>query len=315
MTGKQRRKRLTFLPYPFEPLGLRLAVEVLGVPAEVDTHNGTTKLDELTQWEHIDIVASIEAGSDRCRALAESGDARLYATLRCRATRWRDAIVLEHADGQWRGTRRVRRHDVRDLLEVSPNLVAAAQLGSNDARRGQLVAAGRSWLVRLDPHRSRSAGYLQIRFRSFSDSADIDAPGDALFWLDADSAEPILWLNEDHDEAMAVLQAQGTRGAAARVRDIAFDNVSTAVWTELFVRALEGYDAEGEPGHAWHHSVLETLGPDLFPEVPAADIVAKVLAERDYVGTAHLVSKVIVALQLRHDFARHLTRLTQEVVE
>jgi hypothetical protein len=266
----QRRKRLTFLPYDYAPLALRLNVEVERGVTSIDETNLALTVDDLDASEELHLRLAVTVTAEAIAKALIEARAKLVVTARCRATRWRRAVQLEAVDdGEWRAPLTLRRRDLRDDVHLEPAAVAITELDSG-AQTGQRIGAGRPWTLRIDPKPMRASAHLQVLFRSFSESADIPAPSDVLYWLEADAEEPVLWLNEDHRSAIVALKAEGTRGAAARIREVAFDAIAAAVWKQLFIHAIEGHSELGEAAYPWQTSVVETLGEHLFPDVAAA---------------------------------------------
>lgn len=306
------RKRILFRPYRFESNAVRLYLlrpeDEPGNPIEV-----SAALDELADWRELDFRVEAEVAEGRAHDALLEGKARIWVRLRCRNTRFREALELEKHGSRWRGELSLRRETLAEVVHLEPAIVAIESLGARDAQRGQEIASGRRISLRIDPQTTSSRGHLQVLFRSFAESPDIVAPAEALYWLDADSETPVLWLNEDHPQASMALQARGTRGAAARTRDLVFDAIASSVWQQLFVQALEGYDEHGEPEYPWQKHVLELLGAQLFPDEAAASIVERTLAELEYTSTAHLISRLDLVLQTRHQLADHLNKLVEEV--
>lgn len=307
-----RLKRRTFLPYPFEPLALRLHVGIEHGVRDIDEANLAVTLDELEHWEELTLSLRVHVVSVAASQALEAGRCSLWVNARCRATRWRVAVRLEpHSTEDWRGKLVVRRADLRDELLLDPTLLAdGPQQGALASER---LAAGRPWIVRVDTRKVQSDSHLEVRFRSFADSADISAPADALYWLDADSEQPLLWLNEDHARAGSALRSEGSRGALARIRDVAFDAIASAVWCQLFVHAVEGHH-DGEAVYGWHAAVVQRIGEQLFPQVASAQVAREVLREVEFAGMARMLGRVDLALQSRNGLASHLEKLVEEVL-
>ncbi|MFW5921280.1 MAG: hypothetical protein ACOCUS_05515 [Polyangiales bacterium] len=328
-----RTKRERFLPHAYERFGMGLRVRRCTfdgerVVDEIDAERHVVETDEET-WDEVamelevttreQVVAGVFPEHERRAPPAE-----VWVVVRCPESRLRRGervggeppvgapVVCEL---------RLRRDELRGSAEIVPFLIR-----SRDADRpvpgfapaaGARLASARGWELRVDRKRETPGKFLAVLFRSFREDDRLRAYASNLYHLDSDVESPILWINADHDKVRPVLEATGTTGKRARLREVFFDQIAHAVWTQLFARAAGHLVEPGELVYEWETSVLHELLPAMYPSVRNHDgrVEMLVRALDGGRGAPDVLEQLDHALQRKNEIATHMTRLVEEAVE
>ena len=174
---------------------------------------------------------------------------------------------------------------------------------------------GGAWTVRIDRRRERAGRFLDTRYRRFSEDEALAPYADTLHRLEL-GEQPTLWINADHETLQGALDSRGTRGVAARVREVAFDAIGTSVWTQLFVSAALDLRVDEALVYDWQDSVLRELLPALVDGQRSHDARLVIVRERIERGELpELIGRLISVLQQRQSLAEHLSKLLSDAPE
>tara|TARA_R110002096_G_scaffold259030_1_gene452626 strand:+ start:100545 stop:101534 length:990 start_codon:yes stop_codon:yes gene_type:complete len=203
-------------------------------------------------------------------------------------------------------------------LEVTPYLLrseSSAQVDSGFASlRGMRLASSRSWELRLDAVSSVAGAFLDVRYQSFKEQAERFAHPDVVFELDCGTEAPILWLNSDHARVCEILDSRATHGVSARMRDLMFDNISSSVWTQLFLSAVWDIREADESTYRWQQAVLQRFLPKMYSQSGTLEDQRRFLRlDLEDGGMAILMERFAPALQGDLEIAKHCVAAAQEV--
>ncbi len=333
MTFAATTRRVRFLPHRFADGGVTVTLGSYTVdgrsgPARFDPEAYALDLSALrfTTAELQVAVTLADGALDAVLPAAERGapPAHVAIVVTCDATRIRRAVPLlgpplATAGARFEGSVRVVRDELRGAVQLTPVLVRTAPgtgraTGHADTT-GARLAAGRPIEVRIDAARSPHGEFLETRYESF---ATVGAPAfphpGAMYQLDADGEEPVLWLNTDHPRVCSIVDSPGTVGRAARARDVVFGQISQAVWTRLFWRAARDVDDADEPLYPWQAAVLASLLPRVYPEGVNHESRLVALRADLTAGADHVIlGRLDGALQEWLDIAGRATKLEEEL--
>jgi hypothetical protein len=320
-TAAARRER--FLPYPYARAGIDLTITScrLDGTAEIPSDAEARLLELDVPWNRADLGLAVRVPRDIVARVMPSDEpaqhAEVVIVVRCAATFVRRAVrvPLTAVDAPVGAALDLFRDDLAGSAYVTAYLVRRSALpsGSRYATvRGARLADSRPWELRADRTREPRGEYLEVRYRRFSDDKALPARDRGnLHVLQFDQEAPVLWINADHERVAAVLNSRGTVGRQARLREVVFDPIAHAVWTQLFLKAASTYVRDEEATYPWEDGVLDLLLKDVFPEVRnAADRRDRLLATWDDFPT--LLQRLDAALQRRNDLAGHLSKLIEE---
>lgn len=328
----ETKRRSRFLPYRFAESGLMMSVEHCTIDGHREPalpYDAERRLLDLSGSR----VASVRVGLQVTCAESlflevfpadERGAPKAWVvvTVVCAATRQRRAVVLSDgvaASGTVRGEIEIAVRDTYGTVELTPVMVRQAQRADRDdgfaTLAGSRIATGRPIELRVDKLRTPHGEYLDIRYESFGTRGPPQFPRpDALYQLDCDGDEPILWLNLDHARICAIFDAAGNVGRAARVRNVVFAQIAQAVWTRLFWRAARSLERIGESVLPWEDAVLAAWLPHVYPDVRDADSRRAALrADLGANGEDAVMARLDGALQASLEVARCAEALAGEL--
>ncbi|MBL8915772.1 MAG: hypothetical protein JNM17_34055 [Archangium sp.] len=243
----------------------------------------------------------------------------VVVAARCDDTRLRfgKRVPVERGGASVETTLRLERDQFAGQLELTAHLVrerdGLASRPGFAARAHERLAGSRPWELRVDRKRSLSGVYLDVRYRSFAADPSMAPAHRANLWqLEMDLDAPILWLNSDHHEAVAVLDAKGHVGARAALRDVAFDLFVASVWMQLVLRSATTLKETGEVGAPWQDAVLDAAARLLFPQAKATED-ARAKLESALEDLPALLGQLDAALQADQETSRHLLKLIGEL--
>jgi hypothetical protein len=324
-TSRTREQR--FLPWAYESQALTLAL----IDAELDGHGlvvdpRSQAIDLASEWSCARLELELTVPNRvLARVLAKperaSPPVAGLITLRCDKTHLRERVCLRpwaEADaGRFRTTLTLARDDlaavvsldaflVRSTAAIEPVPGVASQLGTR-------LASARPLLLVIDEPPIHSGNYLDIQYRSFAHDPTLPASRQAaLYRLELEREDPILYLNSDHERVRAALDSKGTTGRRARMRDLVFERVAVGVWSQLIVRAAARLVEDGELVYAWEQAVLEQWLPRLYPDQIDDDAQRRCL-ERDYQRLPQLLHELDLTLQTSGELAALATKLAEEL--
>lgn len=325
-----RAQEQHFFPWPHEPHGLGLSIiageldarRIEGV--ELDAH--TRVLDLSRPWQRARLQLEVRAPKRVVRRVVakherDQPSVEILVALRCDRTHLRRQV----GKCAWVGGETDRfefelaldRDEFAGHVELDAYLIRSSELegstASVAARRGAQLASARPWLLQIDEPPARSGNYLDVQYRSFAtDPAVPPNQRGALYRLDANREDPVLYLNADHERARTVLDGKGTRGRRARTRDLLYERVEAGVWSQLVLRASARLIEDGELAYAWEHAILDQWLPRLYLDQVDDDARRACLA-RDYQHLPGLLAKIDGALQVAGGLGLVVTKLVDEL--
>lgn len=326
-TSAERKKTERFLPYPYERFGLDLAlarVRVDGVDrtSSIQAEARLVPLeDRRPERVEIDLVAQIEQPVLERLLPAEELPApalELFVAVRCPATRLSRRVSLAEDAARPRhfaGMLTLSIDDVRGLVELTPYLVRRVEGRSKVHARhaGARLASARPWILRFDLGRTTSGKFIDVRYEPFSKLSEAALWSSALYRLQCELDDPILWLNSDHRELVAILDSKATNNAAARMREVFFAHIAHNVWAQLFMYAAESCSPDGDGAHPWCAAVLQRFLPAIFPELGDHRSRVAELVERIRDGKSGELSQLLDrALQAEVNIVHQMKSLIEE---
>lgn len=324
-TAATRRER--FLPYRYARSGVALRVTGCVLDGEdmvePDTEAHLVELDVPWNAATVQLELTVPAAT-LARVLPEGqegggtpDETELLLVLRCPSTFVRAGVRVPfaRADVPVSTELALRRDDLAGALHLQAFLVrksAGRRRRGFASRTSARLADSRAWELRVDCGREPRGEYLDVRYRRFSEDDAIPARDRKnLYALDVAEDAPILWINAEHERIAAILDSKGNVGRHARLREVFFDHIAHAVWTQLFLRAARHYVETEDTVFAWEDGVLDALLKDAYPEVRSAADRRDRLAE-DWDDLPELLRRLDAGLQRRDDLAVHLTKLVEE---
>jgi hypothetical protein len=331
MTRIVTTRRQRFLPYRYDEHGLAMTVVrcrlegLRDAPAfDIERHLLDLSGERFNSAE-LRLAITVEAAlldatfppTERARPL---GQVVVLAT--CAATRVRRSIVFSDgvlAAGRMETNIELRAQELSGTMDLAPMLVRSTERrGTDDGYASAAwtrVASGRGIEVRIDAARPLHGEYLDTRYESFAEKGPPQFPyATALYQLDCDSDTPVLWLNTDHQRVSAVLEAAGTVGRAARLRDLLFQHIGVSIWTRLFWRSAHAVRETDETLYEWQDAVLARLLPKLYREEPDAE--SRIEALRDELEQGHaddIAARLDLVLQDDLELAARAETLAEEL--
>ena len=273
--------------------------------------------DPSLGWTELSLSLEADLASDELKSVLPKGgdpskDLALVVSVRCAATKTRDAFFLEHVQtGKWEGDILLRRANARGSVDIVPML---ARTTARPGKSGSSVAVDRSAIVAqgsglrfvVDRSDGPIHGDIDFKWEDFRKSESSwrrDHDSD-VFHLDPSREQPQLFLNTRYRKLKAALLDNKRSGVDAVVRNLSNAALAQSVWIQLFVVAagsirLDREDGNVEPpAEEWKRHVLRRFGGLIFPERNEADRLrafAEQMNSGDQIGT--LMSKAGSAAQ------------------
>ena len=324
-----RRER--FMPFR----SLNTAVEMRTVHAAVDGVDLLEDAESETElrldgqpWSHLDLHFELAVESDVIdQVLPEHERAtpplRWALVLEAPRTRIRRVVTAAWEGPKFTARFELSARDIAGPVTITPWLVRSESSESRSengnatigyaSAEGHRLASGRVFTLYTDPVPVRSGKFLDVRYKAFSQ--DVALRSGFLYHLDT-IGEPVLWINSDHASIAEVLNAKGQSGIRARLRELFFDTISGAVWTQLFLRSASALSEASlgdgmEVRKPWQSGVLRELLPYMFPKKTSHDErLRELLAVREE-SLGLLAELCDSALQQRGDVVKHMSRLIE----
>lgn len=212
-------------------------------------------------------------------------DTRMLISVRCPTTKLRLATELDFKSaGVWSGDLTLDRADVRRVVELHGFLVRTTSIpgggvqSGKAAERGAIVAEGRTVRIHVDEVETSIKGAPMISWEDFtaSDNSWRKEHSKDLYFFEADSEKPILWLNAWYTSFREVLHSADEKGPSAALRILSSSNIAQAVWLQMLVESSAAIEVDEATGQVnlpigWRQDVLECLLPRMFPQAPSND--------------------------------------------
>lgn len=325
-THATRRER--FLPYRYARSGLGLSIArcLLDGRDELAPDDEAYAIDLDVRWTTATLELRVELPQetrDEVLAPGTPADAiEVLVIVRSPSTFFRSAVRVPMRHAHATLSLVLERDQLAGLAELEAVVVRTTDAertaghsnehGEYASARGARIADSRTWQLRIDRVQEPRGEYLDIRYHPFSKEPTVPARDHGnLYLLRLEQETPELWINADHERIAAIFDSKGTVGRHARLREVAFDQVSHGVWTQLFMRAARDYVANEETSYAWQDAVLDLLLRDVFPELRSVaerrDRLAELWSELPL-----LLARLDAALQRRAGVSAHLSKLIEE---
>jgi hypothetical protein len=287
------RRRL-FLP--FRNLGTRGRLELHAVRVDgrsVPIGQGPHEVVDLTDHGRpsvIELEVGVELPVELCEVLGSDErvprDVRVVAIAED-ATTWYRAVARLQPDAppSLLGTLRLDGRGIDRAVTVRAVVCRASAAATPrpglPEERGARLMETLPLTVQLRERPARVGSFLAVRWRAFSAEPAL-ASWAAQPWSLQLTDPPVLWLNQEFQDLVRVLQAKGTTGARARLRDLMFRTIGTSCWPELFHAAAGGlrFDEDGAPIYAagWHREALSVVAEWSYPELPRVQRLGRLIA-------------------------------------
>src|SRR5690606_3367017 len=308
-----RVQQLRFPPWAQDPAGLELEIhnlEIDGEPLEVDPRAAVIEIGGA--WRSARLIARALSRADLCTRVLpeherEQPPLSVVLSTRCEATRLRRcagispwaAVVdfdVQLAREQLARTVELHAHVIRssDAQSTTPGYASLA---------GARLASGRSCTIEVDEPRPVSGRYLELQYKSFADDPRIPPhQRGALYRLELDREDPILYLNADHTALRPILDSKGTRGRRVRLRELLYERVEAGAWSQLLIHTAARLVDDGELTYAWQEAVLDRWLPRLYPTL-SSDAERREQLIADFTRLDRLLADIDAVLQVQNGLA------------
>ena len=341
MSRRSQRHRSTALPFSYRDQGVDFklnsfavddgdstALELNSARTKIDLASAVSSSDSGSEpdWETITLNGKLRLPEETIQAVFPRDEraqppAKLYVTIRCHKTIYRDRIVVSEApttSGEYDVTLEVPKNTVRGTVELRPYLVRTESRpgeSSNEYadQKNFRVASGTLYYIVVDGSQDEERAAIDGEQVRFSQHAHLPG-GNKLYYLDfRNESHPKLWINSDHPRITGVLQSGGSVGAEARMRDVILDQVSYGVWIQLLVRAGSVVDVEGDVEHEWQEMVLQTFARNLYDTSNVSEATRRLGEDlSDPKTLPHVIQRVDSELQEYIDPREQLINLMEE---
>lgn len=317
-----------FFPWAHESQGLELSILGGQLDAQrlevVDPHSHI--LDLSAAWQRARLVLEIRAPQSLFEQVLPSHEhadppVAVLVAWRCVRTYLRRRVArLDWAQGdagRFELALELDRDELADRVEVDAFLLRSRAESQPTpgfaARVGARLVTARPWILQIDEPVRRSGNYLDIQYRSFARELAI-APHHrtALYRLELEREDPILYLNADHEQVRAVLDNKGTRGRRARTRELLFERIESGVWTQMLVHSSARLAQDGELAYPWEQAILDQWLPRLYPDL-VDDAARREALARDHRRLPQLLVEIDAALQAHGELGSIATKLAAEL--
>jgi len=338
VTKHSQRHRSTNLPFSYRDNGVEFELDAFSLDGgdekelelkptqtEIDLSSVVSAEGSDSDWSTVTVHGKLHLPENTVEAVfpseeQETPPAKLYITLRCHETIYRDKTIISEAPttpGEYDVTLEIPKNTVRGTVELRPYLVRTESYsggqGQYASQKNFRIASGTLYYVVVDrPEGEEHADIDGERVR-FSENAHLP-DGNKLYYLDfRNESRPKLWINSDHPRIPEVLQNRGSVGAEARMRDVILDEVSYGVWMQLLVRAGSAADADGEVEHEWQEMVLQTFTRNLYDTSDVSEATRRLSDElSDPESLPHVIQRIDGELQEYIDPRQQLINLMEE---
>ncbi len=323
-----RAQEQHFFPWAHEAHGIKLSILAGQLDAArleiLDPRSHA--LDLSADWHRAQLDLEVQVPTrvaKRVIAEEELGDPPLavLVALRCDRTRLRRRVGrLDWAQGRagrFAFGLDLDRAELADKVELDAFLIRARPLEHQApgvaTRVGARLATARAWVLQVDPAPQQSGNYLEVQYRSFVDDPGVPlSQHAALYRLELEREDPILYLNADHEHVRVVLDNKGTRGRRVRARELLYERIEAGVWTQLLIHASARIAEDGELAYAWERAILDQWLARLYPH--ETDDAARCDAlRRDYQQLPRLLTEIDAVIQVHGELAQIATKLVDEL--
>lgn len=339
MTRRSQRHRSTALPYRYADSGLDFELREYSIDRsefkELDLRPGQSEIDLTSvlsgnddesewDWQSVTLRGELKIPEQTIASVFPEHErrqppAKLYVTIRCHETIYRDKVVLSESPTR-AGTHDVEielpKSSFRETIELRPYLVRTTTSkpeGGYASKKNFRVASGRIYRVVIDRAHDEEQPAIDGEPVNFSQVSHLPG-GEKLYYLDfRNESRPKLWINSDHPRITEVLQSRGSVGAEPRMRDVILDEMSYGVWLQLLVRAGSAVDKRGEVEYEWQETVLQTFAQNLYDINDIEEATQRLRTDLNGLNSLpHIVSRIDAELQEYIDPRTQLINLMEE---
>ena len=341
MTRHSQQYRTTTLPFSYRDKGIdfdldsftvddgdRTTLELNPSQTEIDLTSAVSSSESSDEpdWNIITLHGKLRLPEETVQAVFPEDEqaeppAKLYVTIRCHKTIYRDRIVISEApttSGEYDVKIEVPKSTVRGTVELRPYLVRTEPHSGEEPndyadQKNFRVASGTLYYVVVDRADGEEGAAIDGERVRFSQNAHLP-DGNKLYYLDfRNESRPKLWINSDHPRIAEVLQSRGSVGAEARMRDVILDQVSYGVWVQLLVRAGSAVDVGDEVEHEWQEMVLQTFAANLYDISDVSEATRRLRNDlSDPQTLPHVIQRIDSELQEYIDPREQLIHLMEE---
>lgn len=341
--ARSQHYRSRTLPFSYRNEGVEFDLVTYTVdenePVPFDLNPARTEIDfaselspsgddkSVVEWETLTISADLHISEEVVAAVfpeeeRERPPAKLYVTVRCHETIYRDRIMISEAPttaGTYEIDIPIQKTKVRGTVELRPYLVRTTDRdedGQYASQRNFRVASGAIYSIVIDHSEGEEPPSIDGERISFSQTAHLPE-GKKLYYLDfRNEKRPKLWINADHPRITEVLQSRGSVGAEARMRDVILDQIGYGVWHQLVVRAAAAIDDDGNVEHEWQQTVLETFARNMYDVSDLDEAFYRLRTDvNDASSLPHMMQRLDEELQEYLDPREQLINLMEEGVQ
>jgi hypothetical protein len=304
--------------YPFETLPEQI---------EVDLNLGGAKFQQMSPTEiglfdpPLSAQATVKVGAQlpsnwKSDVLHKSEQSKpqceVVLLVHSEESRLRERVILkESSAGKFVGKLIVDPEVHSGSIKLSVVLVrsvfAAAFHRGYAQDKGAQLAWSNEFKIHLAKPPAPRGNHLEVRWKKFSEPSEFLSNYDQAFLSFEETSEnPILYLNQDSNDALRLLMNYGGFGSPkARARDAGFAAVVTSVWQTMLTwsifRLFQDANSSSEPVSldllkSWEAGVLKEAAPLLYPDVAPNKALDNLLAKiADKGGVFDLIARRIPA--------------------
>ncbi|MFJ2675220.1 hypothetical protein [Streptomyces sp. NPDC087525] len=275
----------TVFPYPILAGDVRLnadAVWVDNIPLPLKLVSDEERVIALhtvkRDWDDIRVRVSVAVDANELSAGVWKSP-ECIAFVRNRKTNVRLTFPLHNeGGGRWGGEVELRRGEHVGRCEIDAWIVAEVK-----GVEGRLIGrAENRWSADFEakqPTRQRS---IKMLWKNFPDHPALNEFRDDPWILDAESGEPVLYLNAALEGFRAVLD-NSSSAEQKLVREVMATQIASEAWTAMFNAALYASAVEEGgpvwPG-GWHEEILRRMLPDFFPDISPDEALVELIGRR-----------------------------------
>lgn len=257
---------------------------------------------------------------------------KIMLVLRSIESRYRDSISLKwDGDANYTGEIEFTRREWTGAVEIQALLVRTTD---NDSLPSDFASDTGAILSSSEPQRilfdePRLLGdYLEIRWKRFSEGEEwLRRQAANLFAIDILQLRPVLLLNSEIPNAVAILDNNSNTGRGARIRDIIFRTIVHQVWSSLLSITLAelskyiGFTADEtdesplEQLQPWQKRILEDWAPKLYSDGEPTDALSRLINAMQETSSSFelLAVRIPEAIQRDYDTVQAFQGLVREV--
>lgn len=267
--------------------------------AEIDRDTRSVDLTALqNQYSRLRLEVTLTIPRELVGDL-RAADGRVLVVANCKRTNLRKAVRLTSAPEAPHTFTADLDLDFNDLAGiVTLDLTVSGQALGRDHR---ILGTARPWTLHLDPTTLPfRGGGLAVRWRSFSDDADLQPYKDEPFYLDM-TAQPTVLLNSDFEGLPQILPSgRKPSKPLLALHEAELVRIAGATWQAMFesaVAAVRGTEENPtEPDSMWQQAVLRRVLDLVYPSLPPAERLREVRREALTGDSGDLRARALAAI-------------------